>query len=257
VPPERASTIAARLAGLLAEPARRAEVIDVRIGLGYTAVRLTDDRVGVAYTFREDATGGCAVFTALRPLAGRPAGELLALLESRDPVEAAVGLACANALANHSQEALDSGDILDHLDLAPGDHVGMVGQFGPLLAPLEARVRALTVFEQVPRPTGRLRPVAEAPGVLPSCQVALITATAIINHTVDGLLEAARGCREVVLLGASTPLVPAVFAAGPVTVLSGVLVERPDGILQVVSEGGGMRQFRSQVRKVNLPLRDA
>jgi uncharacterized protein (DUF4213/DUF364 family) len=87
---------------------------------------------------------------------------------------------------------------------------------------------------------------------LPRCQIALITATSIITHTVDSLLGAARGCRHVALLGASTPLLAAAFSTARVTTLSGVVVAAPEEVLRVVSEGGGMRQFGPHVRKVTL-----
>jgi len=244
--------LAARLVGALLEPAGEARVADVRIGLGYTAVRLSDGRTGVAFTFRDLARGGCSVFHGIRPLSGRPAADLLVLLESRDAIEAGVGLACANALANRDGAGFLEGDVLENLDLRPDDEVGMVGHFAPLVGPIQKRARSLTVFERVDEPSGSLRPRAEAEDALPRCQVALITATSIINHTADGLLEAARGCREVALLGASTPLVAEVFDAKQVTLLSGVLVRQSDEILRVVSEGGGMRQFTPYIRKVTM-----
>jgi uncharacterized protein (DUF4213/DUF364 family) len=119
---------------------------------------LTDNRVGVAYTFRKEARNGCSVLHGLRPLSDRPASELLALLESPDPVEAGVGPACENALAN----------------------------------------------------------------------------------------------KPVMILDALRPLLPQAFSTGDVTVLSGVVVKAAKNILQVVSEGGGMRQFSPHVRKVCL-----
>jgi hypothetical protein len=48
--------------------------------------------------------------------------------------------------------------------------------------------------------------------------------------------------------------VPEAFAGTPVDLLSGVIVERPEEILRTVSEGGGMRQFKGHVRKVNLAV---
>jgi hypothetical protein len=128
----------------------------------------------------------------------------------------------------------------------------MVGHFAPLVEPIRARARSLAIFEAVEQPVGPLRPRAEAPAALRGCQVALITATSILNHTVDDLLAAAWGCREVALLGASTPLHPAAFAGTSVTLLSGVVVIDPPGVLRVVAEGGGMRQFRRYVDKVTL-----
>jgi ATP-binding protein involved in chromosome partitioning len=172
-------TTARRLVARLADAARRAVVAKVCIGLGYTAVELADGRTGVAYTFRDEARGGCSVFNGIRPLAGRPAADLLALLESPDAIEAGVGLACGNALANRDEHAWLDGDILEHLDVGPGDEVGMVGHFGPLVEPLRQRARSLTVFERIAAPTGLLRPREEAAERLPRCQVALITATSI------------------------------------------------------------------------------
>jgi len=246
------ASVAARIVTCLLDLARGTRVSEVRIGLGYTAVMLADGRTGVAFTFRDLAQGCCSVFNGIRPLSGRPAADLLALLESPDAIEAGVGLACANALANRAEADYLDGDILDHLDLRPDDHVGMVGHFGPLVGTIQERARSLSVFERVERPSGLLRPREEAEAALPQCQVALITATSVINHTVDNLLEAAKGCREVALLGASTPLLAGVFGDRKVTMLSGVVVRDPDEVLRVVSEGGGMRQFGPHVRKVTL-----
>jgi uncharacterized protein (DUF4213/DUF364 family) len=114
-------------------------VTDVRIGLGYTAVELAGGQVGVAFTFSESARGCCSAFERMRPLSQRLASELVPLVESTDPIEAAVGLACVNALA-------------------------------------------------------------------------------------DELLRAAASCREVAIVGASTPMLPDAFSATNVTLLSGVVV---------------------------------
>lgn len=247
--------VAARIVTSLLDAAMRVRVADVRIGLGYTGVRLEDGGTGVAFTFRDLAGGGCSVFQGIRPLATRPAADLLVLLESPDAIEAGVGLACANALVNRDHPAWLEGDILDHLHLGSGDDVAMVGHFGPLVEAIRERARSLTVFERVERSSGPIRPREEAATAIPGCQVALITATSIINHTIDDLLRAAEGCREVVLLGASTPLIAEAFSAGPVTMLAGVVVREPDEILRIVSEGGGMRQFGPHVRKVTVKVR--
>jgi uncharacterized protein (DUF4213/DUF364 family) len=249
-----ACPIATRIVACLSTAAREVQVADVRIGLGYTAVQLADGRAGVAYTFRDLARGGCSVFSGCRPLRGRAAWDLLSLLESTDPIEAGVGLACANALANSHDSGQLEGDVLQHLVIAPDHDVAMVGHFGPLVETLRQRARTLTIFERVAAPTDLLRPQEEAAAALPRCQIALITATALITHALDDLLEAARSCRQVVILGASTPLLVEPFAATAVTMLSGVVVTAPGDVLQVVSEGGGMRQFGPLVRKLNVKL---
>lgn len=247
-------SIAARLVKTAQARAKDATVQDVRIGLGYTAVALSNDRGGVAFTFRDTAQGCCSAHDRTPPLTGRPAGELVTLLASSDPIEAAVGLATANALTNRDADGFLEGDVLDHLDVGPTDDVGMVGHFRPMVDALKERARSLTIYERVAAPRGQVRPAKQALVELPGVQIALITATSLLNHTLDELLQAANSCRQIAILGASTPLVPDVFIGTGVTLLSGVIVEDPSAVLRVVSEGGGVRQLRPHVRKVSSPV---
>jgi len=229
-------------------------VRDVRIGLGYTAVLLENNQAGVAYTFHREMIGGCTVFKGLRPLAGRTAQELLELFDSKDSIESAVALATCNAISNACPTKCLDGDILDYLKLDPDDKVGMVGYFAPLVPMIRKKASSLMIFEQVDRAGDVMLPESDAYRRLPECQVALVTSTAILNHTIDDILDIASSCRELVLLGPSTPLVPEAFAQTPVTALSGVTVQNPLEIMRIVSEGGGMRLFKGYVKKLNLAL---
>ncbi len=235
--------------------AKGVRVKDVRIGLGYTAVLLDNGQAGVALTFQQGVKRGCTVFDGLHPLAGRAAGALLPFLESTDRIEMAVALATANALANTMREDMLEGDIMEHIQIGQEERVGMVGYFAPMLPRLKEKTSSIMIFEQIERKEGHLLPEEEAYRLLPQCQVAMITSTSILNHTVENILQAARSCREVILLGASTPLIPEVFDGTPVTFLSGVTVIHPQELLRIISEGGGMRLFKENVRKVNLSLR--
>lgn len=229
-----------------------ATVSSVCIGLGYTAVVLDDGRAGVAYTFREEKHQGCSVFQGRRPLAGSSAAELVNYITSPAMIERTVGIATANALINTADRPYAGGDTLEHLDVGPDDTVGMIGYFGPLIAPLQKRVKELLIFELNGDPAAGVYPEEAAAQFLPTCTVALITSTSIINNTIDGLLKKSAGCRITALLGASTPLAPEVFKPQGITLLSGIVVTDPAGILQVVSEGGGMRFFKNHIKKVNI-----
>jgi uncharacterized protein (DUF4213/DUF364 family) len=247
--------IAKRIREALQAEAARARAVDVRIGLGYTAVLTDSECAGVAYTPREDLGHGCSPLPEAGPLAGRRVSDLLAHLESREPIERAIGLAAANALvAARLPASVAGGDILRALALRPADRVGMVGCFEPLIAPLQTQVASLTIFERSGGWTVGVQPAERALDLLPTCSVALITSTALITESLDALLEAAAGCREVALLGPSTPLLPEVFVDTPLTWLSGIRIENPAKVLRVVSEGGGTRNFSPYVQKVNLRL---
>lgn len=230
---------------------------EVLIGLGYTAVKLTDGRTGVAYTFREAPFSGCSVFTGTRPLAGRPVTDLLKFLDSADRIESAVGLAAANAAVNVTPPQALAGDVLDAVNLQSSDRVAMIGFFGPLVPSIKSKAHSLEIFEESLEKASELLPASQAFQRLPHCDVALISATTIINDTIDGLLEAAQNCRHVVVLGSSTPLLPQAFDETPVTCLSGIVVTDPTGILQVIAEGGGTRFFKPFVQKWNIRLKES
>jgi uncharacterized protein (DUF4213/DUF364 family) len=248
--------IATRIREALQPQAVNVRAADVRVGLGYIAVLTDAGCAGVAYTPREDLEHGCSPLREERPLAGRRLSDLLAYIGSRQPIQRAIGLAAANALiAARPPTSVTGGDILRALTLRAADRVGMVGCFEPLIAPLQAQVASLTIFERSGGWPVGVQPAERALDLLPTCSVALITSTTLLAESLTALLEAAARCREVALLGPSTPLLPEVFADTPVTWLSGICIESPTKVLRVVSEGGGTRSFSPYVRKVNVRLR--
>jgi uncharacterized protein (DUF4213/DUF364 family) len=241
-------------------------VARVCVGRKYTAVELADGSVGVALTQLPEHMGCCneqalssgdrmnadALLQAAadRVAELRTTTELLPLLSSSNSVLAAVALACVNAVANREDVEVLGGDILDHLVLRPSDTVGMVGLFRPLLAGLRSAVETLHIFER--HGGDGLLPADQAVRMLPSCDVALLTAATISNGTVDRLLEAASSCRDVALLGASTPFLASAFKDSPVSWLSGSVVVGREQTLRVVAEGGGRREFNPYLKKGNL-----
>ena len=62
-----------------------------------------------------------------------------------------------------------------------------------------------------------------------------------IEGTLGGILEATGEAREVVILGPSTPYIPAAFLGTPVTLLAGSVVLDLGKARRVISEGGGTR----------------
>lgn len=172
------------------------------------------------------------------------------LVTSPAPAEAAAGLACVNALVNRDDPKQLSGDTLARVALRPADTVGMVGDFAPLVEPIRRKVRRLLVFEQ--RTGDDHLSGEDAYELLPGCDVVFMTASTIVNGTIDALLESVASCREVVLLGASTPLLAEAFAGLPVTRLSGSVVMDGDAVFALAAEGGGRRKLSRYLKKVNV-----
>jgi uncharacterized protein (DUF4213/DUF364 family) len=212
------------LAGEASGGRRLGEVI---IGLGFTLVYLDNGDCGLAYTLRDELERGCDAFEEAGRLDGRELGEILSWIGGGSVIASSVGLAAANALLR-PPEAAFTADLIDLLRLQPGERVVTVGRFRPMEPELKRRGVELEVIER-----------GDPPTPLSGCDIALITATSIINNTLEGLLERIAGAREVVILGPSTPYAPSVFGTSTVTLLAGSQIRDPQRARRVVSEGGG------------------
>jgi len=248
--------IADTIRALVTEQAAGRRVERVQIGLIYCAVQLESGSTGVAFTFpAERSAQPCgAGLSGQGNLAGRKADQLIEHLGSGELVSSALGMAAANALIADSfagQRALE-GDILDHLDIRKGDRICMVGCFLPVLEKLGNLEVKVTTVDQVAKAAAE--PAERSEQLLPASQVAIITGTSIINNTVDDLLRLAAGCREVAILGPSTPLLAEAFRDLPVHCLSGIRVDDPDAVFRIIGEGGGFRFFKDYTTKLNIRL---
>lgn len=248
--------LAHKIRSFLLEHYRPRMIRDLRVGSIYAGVLLDDGSAGVAYRLSPILAEPTAPIFEERSLPAETLTHaLLPGLGSSNTVEAAMALATANALVNReTHPTATSREVLDLLNLSKRDRMAMVGFFRPLVEEARRRVGELLIFEQARDLGPDVLPATAAYEALPRCDVALITSTALVNNTIDALLGAAQSCREMVLLGPSTLMLPEVFAQAGVTMLSGVVVTHPTEVLTAISEGGGMRSFKGLIRKVNLRL---
>jgi uncharacterized protein len=228
-------------------------VTDIRVGLGYTAAVLENSRCGLAFTLHEKEYESCTVIAEAGSLAGRKASELVSWITQPDETACAIGLSTANALIDIPQGAVEA-DILNLLSVGPEDAVGMIGYFGPLVGSIKRQARALHIFERKPIPDLGVLPDSAAGDLLPQCQVVILSATTLLNQTIDGILECCKAAREIAVLGPSTPFLPEVFGPRGVTILSGIQVMDTPRALRVVSEAGGTRNFGRAIRKLTLRI---
>lgn len=244
------------LVELLNVSAKEHNVADVRIGLGYTAVRLESGQAGLAWT--PPRTAGCCTHLPLAgTLAGRPAAELLQMLTAEQPLQRTLGLATANALlASGPLPETSREEVLDGLKVTEEDHVAMVGYFGPLVNRLKESGCRLDIIELDSSRPGVLTP-EQGRSVLARCSVAILTGTSLVTGTCDGLLDDLGQPREAVLLGPSAPFCAQVFAGTRLTRIAGARVLDAEGVLQVVSEGGGTPRLKSHVSFETLLLQTA
>jgi uncharacterized protein (DUF4213/DUF364 family) len=225
------------------EQSRRLAVEDVRIGGSYVAVVLTGGRIGLAARLKESA--GTQIEIPRSANCGKRAEALLEdLVSGTGAVERALGLAAANALI-HPAIPRQEEDTIGLMKLRPGERVAMVGLFRPIVPRIEATGVTLSVIE-------RDTPEIERRDILGACSVAIITATTLLNGTLEGILNELGKPRHVALMGPSTPLCEEIFRATPVTHLGGSAIVDGAAVLQVIAEGGGTPDMRPCLRFVNI-----
>jgi uncharacterized protein (DUF4213/DUF364 family) len=248
----KAGTILATLYERILPEAKNRNVADLRIGLGYVGVKLDNDATGIAAVLFDALPHGCMVMPAAGNFAGSSAMDLLKyLVDGKNPLKIALGLACANALIKPPADSSDNKEATTYLDLKPGEKVAMVGLFAPLVERIRATGAVLTVIEKNPQ---RLEVLSEEEKqkALRDCDVAIITATTLLNNTFEETINALGKPRSVALLGPSTPLMPEIFKNTPVTHLGGAAVIDSARVLQIISEGGGTPVLRPYLHFVNI-----
>ncbi len=223
---------------------------DIRIGLGYTCAALDNGSCGLAYTFRNDLGQNCGVLTEAGKLVGLPCTELIPWMKQKNLAKAAVGLSVINAVITALPSNWQTGNVMDVIEIGPDETFGMVGDFMPILHVVKPKTKNLYVFERGIDLDDGVYPSETIPQYLPKCDVVVITATSILNQTIDDILPFCKNARQVSIVGPSTPLVPELFKSCNVTLLAGSVVTSAEQILQIISQGGGTMQMRPALRHV-------
>lgn len=202
----------------------------------FCAVRLADGAVGTAYVMLEDT---------LERIQERRGGDPVSALGlargfvDGDAVDRALGLAAINALSQSLfRRAGFTPDVatnsLGSLDLGPGDHLGMIGLFRPLVERVRAQGIPLLVVEL------KAELVQEQPGFsvtldaaqLARCNKIVSTSTVLLNDSLDRILDQARHAEQFVIIGPSAGCVPDPLFARGVTAVGGLLVTDTEAFMR-------------------------
>ncbi len=251
----KTGTILARLYEDILPEAKDRKVADFRIGLGYLGVRLENGDTGIAAVLFDVLPQGCMVLPAAENFAGSPATKLLQyLVAGKNPLEIAIGLACANALIKPPADAVDDREATTYLNLQKGTKVAMVGLFSPLVERIKATGAELTIIE---KNSARMEILSDEKKkeALKKCHVAIITATTLLNSTFEETINLLGNPRAVAVMGPSTPLMPEIFQNTPVTHLGGAVITDSERVMQIISEGGGTPALRPFLSFVNLMIK--
>jgi uncharacterized protein len=171
----------------------------------------------------------------------KSARELAEFALSDNLMEASIGVAAINSLIDVDIDQaveVNAGQVL--ADRGTGKKIALVGHF-PFIPKLRQVAGQLWVIEQ--RPAEGEHPVEAAADLIPQAEIVALTGSAIINHTLDNLLELCHPDALVMVLGPSTPLSPLLFDYG-VRILSGALVIDETNALKTISQGATFQQVQ-------------
>jgi len=218
----------------------------------FGAVELDSGALGLSYVLLDDtlATIGEAG-TAVRDAS---ALEVARWWAAGSGARAALGFAAVNAL---TRELFDRAgfmppaatDSIGGLDPRPGEHIGMVGFFPPLVKQVTAHGARLTVLELRADLAGAREGfrITLDPAELASCTQVLSTSTVLLNHTLDEVLAACRSARRIALVGPGAGCLPDGLFDRGVTLLGGTWVVDPRAFTQALAAGspwgGATRKF--------------
>jgi len=204
----------------------------------FCALRLADGSVGTAFVLLDDTLARLQQ-RAPAEFTGKATSEVARLFTGDDPVERALGLAAINAVTQHvfrraGYEPDLAANSLGSFQLAPGDRVGMIGYFRPLVERVRAQGLPLTIVEL------RAELVKEEPGLtvtldpkrLAACNKIVCTSTVLLNDTLEEILSYCRHAEELALIGPSASCFPDPLFARGVTTLGGYWVLDPAAFMR-------------------------
>ena len=216
----------------------------------FCAIELEGGAIGLSYLLLGDTFDQMQAAHPGADIAGTPARELAGWYRHADPVHRTLGFAAINAVSQHwfrrSGFAFDwATDSIGRLDPQPGERVGMVGLFGPLLGRIVAAGARLTVLELDPRKAGDFdgyRVTTDALE-LAGCTKVLSTTTILLNDTLSSVLEACRDARWLALVGPGGGCLPDPLFARGVTLLGGTAIVDRDGFVAALAAGEAWSRF--------------
>lgn len=220
----------------------------------FAAIELDDGSLGLSYVLLDGTLASLRDGSVRDTLPGRRALDVAQGLLEPPGIARTVGWAAAQALVHALARRAGwappaAGDSLGALAPGPGDHVGLVGLFGPLMERLVASGARITVLELRPELAGQHEgyEVTLNRKALGACNKLLATGTLVLNDTFDEVLAARHPDARIALVGPSVGVLPEVLFRRGVHVLGSTWVEDPASFVEALRAGverkGSARKF--------------
>ncbi|MEI6060303.1 MAG: DUF364 domain-containing protein [Bacteroidota bacterium] len=240
-------------------------IADVRLGVHLTAIRLSDDCLGVAATLADNQSfchknkRDFGDFTPTKITDATVTG----LFESKkssaiiDTLKVAVLNAISSSLPlDPIYRVLEDMDPIDLVDLQSQKTITIVGGFQSYIQKVVETGNRLFVLEMNENALSAEQKSFYVPAnkyreVIPQSDIVIITGLTLVNNTIDGLLSAISPGTQVIVTGPSAGILPDILFENHVNIIGSTRITRPDLLFDIVSQGGaGYHLFKYCARKI-------
>lgn len=208
----------------------------------FGVIVLQNQCAGLIYTSLSDEYEKGAEQLDQHKLIGKSAVQVLTnLLEhKRTALQDMICMGLINALSDTimTNLTLDTRDYqtdsFDLLNLKENDHVGMVGFFPPVVKKIEQKQIHLTIIEkkrELLQPSQHWQ-VTLDPKKLMQCNKVIITATTVLNNSLDTLLSFCKNAEMRMLIGPTAGFLPEPLFARNIDIIGGSRVKNLDDLIE-------------------------
>ena len=231
-------------------------------GLFFSGVKLSTGHGGLCFTpVKEIPEAVCCPSSAkAMPLSGKLGGRsvksYLGDLSHANILRKTLAIATLNALSacyweenkNLEYKIEIDVDSFDVMEVPKGKKSVVIGALVPMLKKLLAADADFKVLEMDSRTLKgkeleHFAPAKDANMYLPDSDLDVITGVTILNDTLPDLLAMCKPGADILVTGPTAGMIPDAFFKRGVTVMGGILVTKPDELLDVISEGGSGYHF--------------
>lgn len=219
----------------------------------FAAVELDSGALGLSYVLLDDTLAALAGVDGQK-LVGGDALALARRWRDGQGAERTLGFAAVNALSRWLMDRdgecpPDATDSIGGLQPAPGEHIGMVGFFPPLLRAITEAGARLTVLELRADLVGA-HPgftVTLDPTALRDCSQVLMTSTVLLNDSLDAVLAQCTSARRVAMIGPGAGCLPQPLFDRGVTALGGTWIADGPCFVAALRRGEPWSRFARKV----------
>ena len=231
-------------------------------GLFFSGVKISTGHGGLCFTpVKEIPEAVCCPSSAkAMPLSGKLRGrsvkDYLDDLSHANILRKTLAIATLNALsACYWEENKDLDykiemdvDSFDMMKIPQGKKSVVIGALVPMLKKLLAADADFKVLEMDSctlkgKELDHFAPSKDAGVYLPHADLDVITGVTILNDTLPDLLAMCKPGAVILVTGPTAGMLPDAFFKRGVTVMGGILVTKPDELLDIISEGGSGYHF--------------